>query len=150
MANVTVITTFKERRREKEMKYERKVMSGISLEKLYKEMMRYFQPLMFYSTKNNRSVEEGCLDIAVEAFLLGAKYSRFGYYGEQEEKVRARSEKEGKKLVSALFEYLSFWTEDHYELPTGDGLYMLCEAYVDGWWTEGFRFGKKRYALKLS
>ena len=33
----------------------------------------------------NSGIEEACYDVAIEAFLLGAKMSRFGYYGEDVE-----------------------------------------------------------------
>ena len=31
----------------------------------------------------NSGIEEACYDVAIEAYLLGANMSRFGFYGEE-------------------------------------------------------------------
>jgi hypothetical protein len=145
---MNVITSFKEKKREKEIRYERKMLRDLSLEKLKKQAHECFSP--FYQTYRvfPSVIEDGCIDMAIEAYLLGASYSRFGYYGEPLEMVKKRSAQEEKYLIDALFDFLCFWGELNDAL-IGESLYYACEHYITNWWTEGFEKGKKRWRLKL-
>ncbi|UTW70800.1 DUF2521 family protein [Anaerobacillus sp. HL2] len=44
--------------------------------------------------------EDACVDFAIDAYLLGAEFSRFGYYGENELSVRRRCR--AKSMMSIL------------------------------------------------
>ncbi|MCZ0755222.1 DUF2521 family protein [Anoxybacillus sp. J5B_2022] len=145
---MNVITSFKEKKREKEMKYERKMLRDLSLEKLHKKANESFR--LFYPDDRALPsvVEDGCMDMAIEAYLLGASYSRFGYYGEPMEKVKKRSAQQEKYLADALFEFLCFWG-NHGDTSRAEVLYDTCECYISYWWLEGFEKGKKRWRLKL-
>ena len=88
---MTVITTFKEKRREKQIKYERSVLKDLSINTLKERVQQYFGSTRIASSfVMNTGIEEACYDVALEAFLLGAKFSKFGYYGEDIEEVRMR------------------------------------------------------------
>lgn len=52
-------------------------------------------------------VEEACYDVALEAYLLGAKFSKFGYYGEDIDEVKKRCYKEEKHLIDTLFNFFT-------------------------------------------
>ncbi|WP_027410608.1 DUF2521 family protein [Anoxybacteroides tepidamans] len=145
---MNVITSFKEKKREKEIKYERKMLRELSLEKLRVQAHQYFLPFYQRHRVFPSVVEEGCIDMAIEAYLLGASYSRFGYYGESIEQVKKRSAREEKHLIDALFDFLCFWS-DVGDINAGEPLYYACESYIAHWWTEGFEKGKKRWRLKL-
>ncbi|ANB55718.1 hypothetical protein GFC29_2930 [Anoxybacillus sp. B7M1] len=145
---MSVITSFKEKKREKEIKYERKMLRELSLEKLQKQASESFRPFFQGKSTFPSAVEDGCIDMAIEAYLLGASYSRFGYYGEPIELVKKRSQHEEKYLTDALFDFLCFWT-DLNDIHIGEPLYYTCEGYISSWWTEGFEKGKKRWRLKL-
>ncbi|QPA31093.1 YbaK family protein [Thermaerobacillus caldiproteolyticus] len=145
---MNVITSFKEKKREKQITYERKMLRELSLEKLKKHVHECFDS--FYRTYRvfPSVIEDGCVDIAIEAYLLGASYSRFGYYGEPMEMVRRRSEREEKYLIDTLFDFLCFWGNID-DVFVGESLYYMCEHYISHWWIEGFEKGKKRRRLKL-
>ncbi|WP_445613348.1 YbaK family protein [Geobacillus sp. YF-1] len=145
---MAVITSLAEKRQEKQLRYERNMLRELSLEKLRAKVLEHF--LSFYTTYRvfPSVVEEGCIDLAIEAYLLGARYSRFGYYGEEADSVRRRCVQEEKYLVDTLFDFLCFWggiDEDF----VSQSLYYACEHYIGGWWMEGFERGKKRRRLKL-
>lgn len=145
---MAVITSLTEKRQEKQLRYERKMLRELSLEKLRAKVLEHFVP--FYQTYRifPSVVEEGCIDLAIEAYLLGAHYSRFGYYGEPTDSVRQRCVREEKYLVDTLFDFLCFWGNVEDDI-LGESLYYACEQYISNWWTEGFERGKKRYRLKL-
>ncbi|KYD27761.1 YbaK family protein [Geobacillus stearothermophilus] len=145
---MTVITSFAEKRQEKQLRYERKMLRELSLEKLRAKVLEHFAPFYQMYRIFPSNVEEGCIDLAIEAYLLGAHYSRFGYYGESVDSVRRRCAQEEKYLIDTLFDFLCFWGNIDDDL-LGQSLYYACEQYIVDWWTEGFERGKKRRRLKL-
>lgn len=146
---MSIVTSLKDKRREKQMSYERKMLRELSLDILRKKIKAYFEPLFSRDKEWKMSLEEGCMDIAIEAFLLGAHFSRFGFYGESLHLVKKRCQEEEKLLIDALYDYLCFWS------PLGDrdfyqeSIYYTCEQYVQDWWEDGFQKGEKRYRLRL-
>lgn len=146
---MTVITTFKEKRLEKQMKYERSVLRELSIQSLKTRVQQLFGSMRLTSNLiMNTGVEEACYDIALEAYLLGAKFSKFGYYGEEIEKVRLRCFQEEKHLIDTLYNFLLYWGSGQ-EGAMSEALYYQCEQYVHIWWQEGFEKGKMRHKLRL-
>lgn len=146
---MNVITTFKEKRREKQIKYERKMLRELSLEGLKKNAIETFSDYFRSGSMLGSAIEEGCLDVAIEAYLLGAKYSRFGYYGESVDSVKQRCYQYEKNLIDALYDFIGYWGQIGDNDVVNESLYYACEHFVDTWWTEGFMKGEKRYRLKL-
>jgi hypothetical protein len=146
---VTVITTFKEKRREKQIKYERSVLRDLSINALKERVKQYFGSTKIASSfVMNTGIEEACYDVALEAFLLGSKFSKFGYYGEDLEAVRLRCFKEEKHLIDTLYNFLLYWGNGE-EGTMSESLYYLCEQYIHVWWREGFEKGQRRHKLRL-
>lgn len=146
---MNVITTFKEKRKEKQITYERKMLRELSLEGLKKNVSETFGSYFRIGTMLGSAIEEGCLDVAIEAYLLGAKYSRFSYYGESLEDVKKRCYQYEKNLIDALYEFICYWGHIGDHGFVNESLYYSCEHYVTYWWMEGFQKGEKRYRLKL-
>jgi hypothetical protein len=146
---VTVITTFKEKRREKQIKYERSVLRDLSINTLKERVKQYFGSTnLATSFVMNKGIEEACYDVALEAFLLGAKFSKFGYRGENAEDVRKRCFREEKHLIDTLYNFLLYWGNGQ-EGTMSESLYYLCEQYIFAWWKEGFEKGQRRHKLRL-
>ena len=146
---MTVITTFKEKRREKQIKYERSVLRDLSINTLKERVKHYFgSTSLATSFVMNTGIEEACYDVALEAFLLGAKFSKFGYYGENVEDVRKRCFKEEKHLIDTLYNFLLYWGNGQ-EGTMSESLYYLCEQYIIVWWKEGYEKGQRRHKLRL-
>lgn len=146
---MNVITTFKEKHREKQIKYERSVLRDLSINMLKDRVKHFFGSTRVASSfVMNSGIEEACYDLALEAYLLGAKFSKFGYYGENDEEVRSRCYKEERHLVDTLFNFLLYWGNGE-EGTMSESLYYLCEQYVITWWREGFEKGQRRLKLRL-
>lgn len=146
---MNVVTTFKEKRREKQLKYEKSVLKEISIKTLKERVISYFGSSRLTSSLILQSgIEEACYDVAIEAYLLGAHFSRFGYFGENPESVRRRCEREEKHLMDTLYNFLLYWGNEE-EGIYSESLYYLCEQYVESWWMEGFRKGERRHKLRL-
>lgn len=140
---MNVIVNLQERQRAKQIKYERNMLRELSLEKM---KIRFHT---FFGKDYIDVVEEGCIDVAIEAYLLGANYSKFGYYGESEDSVRSRCFSEEKHLIDTLFNFILYWGDYGASDSYQEGLYYSCEGYVGVWWREGFTAGEKRYKMRL-
>ncbi|MED3707798.1 DUF2521 family protein [Peribacillus frigoritolerans] len=140
---MAVILGLQEMQRERQLKFERRLLRELSIEDMKGRIQRYFgQDLMDV-------LEEGYFDVAIEAYLLGANYSKFGYYGESEDDVRSRCWKEEKFLVDTLFNFILYWREVTANNAFDEGLFYCCEGFVADWWLDGFKTGEKRYKMKL-
>jgi hypothetical protein len=146
---VNVITTFKDKQREKQIKYERSVLKDLSINKLKERVKQYFGSSRIASSfVMNTGIEEACYDVALEAYLLGAKFSKFGYFGEGIEEVKDRCYFEEKHLIDTLYNFLLYWGNGE-EGTMSESLYYMCEQYINVWWREGFEKGERRHKLRL-
>ncbi|KAB2329258.1 DUF2521 family protein [Cytobacillus depressus] len=146
---MNVITTFVEKKRERQIKYEKSVLREISIKTLKEKVQQFFGSSRFVSgLLMNQGIEEACYDVAIEAYLLGAHFSRFGFYGESVEEVRFRCRHEDRHLVDTLYHFLLYWGNGQ-EGVMSESLYYLCEEYVLFWWKEGFHNGERRHRLRL-
>ncbi|MDR7002958.1 YbaK family protein [Neobacillus niacini] len=146
---MTVITTFKEKKREKQIKYERSVLKDLSIKTLKERVQHYLGSSRITSSfVMHAGVEEACYDVALEAYLLGAKFSKFGYYGEDIDEVKKRCYKEEKHLIDTLFNFLLYWGNGE-EGTMSESLYYLCEQYIHVWWVDGYQKGERRHKLRL-
>lgn len=146
---MNVITTLKEKRREKQIKYEKRMLRELSYEGVKKVVDEHFTHYFNVGSTFSSVIAEGCVDIAIESYLLGAMYSKFGYYGEPQELVEKRCYQDEKNLTDALFEFLTYWGRigDHDHII--ESLYYTCEHFVHVWWAEGFQKGEKRFKMRL-
>lgn len=146
---MTVITTFTEKRREKLIKYEKSVLKEISINALKEKVKQSFGSSRLVSgLLMNAGIEEACYDVAIEAYLLGAHYSRFGLHGEQQVHVKQRCESELQHFTDTLYNFFLYWGHGE-EGTASESLYYICEEYVNSWWSEGFHKGQKRHKLRL-
>ncbi len=140
---MNLIVTLQERQREKQIKYERRMLRELSLENVKGRFKQYFGEGYI------DVVEDGCIDVAIEAYLLGANYSKFGYYGESQDDARVRCFQEEKHLIDTLFNFILYWGDVGWSNSYQEGLYHCCEGYIDAWWKDGFTTGEKRYKMRL-
>ncbi|MFS1516714.1 YbaK family protein [Bacillus sp. SM2101] len=146
---MNVITTFAAKQKEKQVIYERKMLRELSLEIIKKQVEQTFSDFYKLGVVAISAIEDGCVDVAVESYLLGASYSRFGYFGEPLEKVKLRCITEEKYLINTLYDYVIYWGNvDDFSLMN-ESMYYTCEHFVSYWFNEGFYKGEKRYRMKL-
>ncbi|MGN8845587.1 DUF2521 family protein [Niallia sp. HCP3S3_B10] len=145
---MAVITSFDIKKREKQIKYERAVLKEISIKELKEKVARYFgSSNLTSSVLMNEGIEEACYDVAIEAFLLGANYSKFSEYGEDIQAIKNRCKEEDNHLKQTLYHFLLYWGSE--ESNKNESLYYLCEQFVDEWWVEGVQKANKRRKLRL-
>lgn len=146
---MTLITTFTEKKREKQIKYERTLLRDLSIQALKKSVQNYFGASRITSGILLKSgMEEACYDIAIEGYLLGARMSRFGHFGETANQVQNRCENEMKHLSDTMYNFILYWGQGEEGIQS-ESLIFMCEQFVDSWWREGFHKGERRYKLRL-
>ncbi|MFO1441963.1 YbaK family protein [Bacillus sp. Bva_UNVM-123] len=146
---MNVITTFTEKRREKQINYERSVLRDISIKGLKEKVQHYFgSSRLVHGLLMNAGVEEACYDVAIEAYLLGAHFSRFGRYGESIDDVRYRCRNEERHLIDTLYHFFLYWCNGE-EGVMSESLYYACEEFVLSLFMEGYQNGQRRHRLKL-
>lgn len=141
--------SFKEKKREKQLTYERKVLKEITPKALKERFSTFLSAQHSLGITFSQVLEEGCYDVAIESYLLGANFSKFGFYGESEDAVRARCYHEEKHLIDTLFNFILYWGKISDFDMYNESLYYQCEQYVASWWCDGFYKGAKRYKLRL-
>ncbi|PLS15576.1 DUF2521 domain-containing protein [Bacillus sp. M6-12] len=146
---MNVITTLKEKRKEKQIKYERTVLKDISIGNMKKRVQEFFAEDRTLGVAFSQVLEEGCFDVAVEAYLLGAHFSKFGYYGEPIEAVKYRCLSQEKHLIDTLFNFILYWGKVGENDLYNESLYYRCEGFVETWWKEGYENGQRRYKMRL-
>lgn len=142
------IISLKQKRHQKELKYERKMLKELSLPEIKGRIDDCFGN--FAEKGNKVFIEDGCIDYAIEAFLLGAKYSRFGYYGESMQSANRRCRLEEKVLIDDLYDYFLNWVKMNKKDISFDEIYFGCEHFIQSWWKQGYLKGEKRYKLRLN
>lgn len=145
---MTVVYTFFKKQREKRWNFERKVLGQLSIKKLKKDVKEHFQPIFSFQFYHSPFLFDPCMDTAIDAYLLGAEYSRFGYFGESAQQAKIRCEEELKDITFQLYDFLEPWYQ--YRFPSMDSLVIAVEHFVDKWWEKGFHEGEKRYKLRLN
>ena len=141
------IISLKEKRHQRDLKYEKKMLRELSLTEINCAIEKFFGGIV---QKGKRSmIEDGCIDFAIESYLLGAKYGRFGYLGESMQSANKRCQVEEKQLIDELYDFLLTWGKTDEKDISFDEVYFACEYFVQSLWKEGFTKGEKRYKLRL-
>ncbi|WP_332632860.1 YbaK family protein [Halalkalibacter flavus] len=141
------VTLLSEKRREKQWKFERSVLRSLSLKKLRANVEDHFKSVVPFHFLSHPFLLDPCMDMAIDAYLLGAEYGKFGYLGESIVHVKRRCDDDVTEITHCIFNLLQGWLiESDYLL---DSLQVATEAFVDHWWTKGFIEGEKRYRLRL-
>ncbi|CEY71436.1 Protein of uncharacterised function (DUF2521) [Streptococcus pneumoniae] len=97
----------------------------------------------------HRQYEDYCIELGIESYLLGARYSKFGYYGESFFDVKYRALEEEQQLTETLFQFLTSMTMREIKLKDEELLFESCQQFIGLWWQEGYEKGERRYRLKL-
>ncbi|GIN59027.1 DUF2521 family protein [Lederbergia ruris] len=141
------IASFSEKRREKQLTYERKLLRNLSIDELRKSVLHHMRTIGVGIFGEN-SLEEACFDIAIEAYLNGGEYSRFVLYGETLEMIRERCYEDRAHYMNTLYNFWLYWDYGQ-KLIEEKSTYEACEQFVNNWWSRGFQNGEQRYKLRL-
>lgn len=145
---MNMVTSFAEKRREKQLIYERKLLRDLSIDELRKSVLTHFNQMRIGIGNFDEGIEEACFDVAIEAYLTGGEYSKFTTNGETMEMARKRCQQDLKHFIDTLY---NFWLYFDFERKTisEEDTFLTCEYFIDYWWKKGYLKGERRYKLRL-
>ncbi|ASB63684.1 uncharacterized protein S101413_00186 [Bacillus velezensis] len=108
------VLSFSDVKRQKDYELEKSLLKELSLTQIIQSVKACLTPLFPFLQDENGILSEGCIDFAIEAYLLGGRFGVFGYYGESLQRANARSAEEEEELTADFFEYLCNWTHEQY------------------------------------
>lgn len=120
---MNVIISLQEKQKEKQLKYERKMLRELSLKTLRLNIRDAFQ-----MQELHRQYEDYCIELGIESYLLGARYSKFGYHGESFFDVKYRALEEEQQLTETLFQFLTSMTIREIKLQDEELLFESCHS----------------------
>ncbi|WP_226671072.1 DUF2521 family protein [Metabacillus litoralis] len=141
------IISLKQKRHQKELKYEKRMLRELSLAEIKQEIDSCFGS--FSHIVKKVVIEDGCVDFAIESFLLGAKYSKFGYLGESMNQANKRCQLEERQIIDEMFDFFLNFGKMNDKDISFDEVYIACEYYIHSMWKQGYVKGEKRYKLRL-
>ncbi len=144
---MTVVTNLNEKRREKQRFHEMKMLRELSLNEIIAEVTRCFEGFIQEESFYKTAMEDICIDMAIDTYLSGTGYSRFGFYGEPKERVRKRAEEEIEEITRVLYDHMMYYNAA--DDLVSESLFSACAHFTGYWWEHGFVIGKKRYSLRL-
>ncbi|WP_096186309.1 DUF2521 family protein [Evansella halocellulosilytica] len=144
---MNVITSLGEKRRKKQWKFERSILRSLSIQTMKTDVFETFFSHQFGESVGKMYLTDFCLDIGIDAYLLGSEFSRFGYYGDPPEKVKLRCQDELRAYSEqCASQFMAWFTLDDKETAI---IREKSTAFLDRWWIQGFKEGEKRHRLRL-
>ncbi|SDZ37465.1 Protein of unknown function [Evansella caseinilytica] len=142
-----VIVDLGERRRKKQWKFERSMLRSLSIENMRKDVHNHFFTYHVGNSVSMLYLVDYCLDIGIDAYLLGSEFGRFGYYGEPAEKVQNRCRSELDSYIEQTANQFNAWF--HLNEEEKQFFHEKSAEFISKWWTNGFKEGEKKYRLRL-
>ncbi|MCC2529736.1 YbaK family protein [Bacillus halotolerans] len=143
------VLSFMDMKRQKDFELEKNLLKELSLRQIIQSVKACLTPLFPFLQDERDVITEGCIDFAIEAYLLGGRFGVFGYYGESMQSVSARSAREEEELRMEFFEYLYHWTHEQYATFDKNTVYEAARKFIKDWWTEGFVQREKQCKLRM-
>lgn len=144
---MNVIFTLGEKRKEKQWKYQRSILRTLAVNDMKKDVQRRFFAYDMEETVSQLYLQDFCLDVGIDAYLLGADFARFGFYGESEFSVMQRCAGEINALIEQTAAQFTAWL--NLDEAQSSVYKEVATGYIYEWWRKGFDEGKKRLQLRL-
>lgn len=142
-----VITDLNERRRKKQWNFERSMLRSLSIGDMRKDIQQIFLQQLFGDPISKMYLTDFCLDVGIDAYLLGSEYGKFGCDGETPEQARQRCQEDVDVFISQIANQFFAWftlSEEDKEV-----IFYKSGQFIMKWWNEGFKEGEKKYRLRL-
>lgn len=97
------VLSFMDVKRQKDFELEKNLLKELSLRQIIQSVKDCLEPLFPFLHDERDIITEGCIDFAIEAYLLGGRFGIFGYYGESMQSISARSAREEEEPTYGVF-----------------------------------------------
>ncbi|MBM7840859.1 hypothetical protein JOC54_004152 [Alkalihalobacillus xiaoxiensis] len=139
------VVSMMDKSREKKWNFERKMLRNINIRTMETNIKEWIRPVMPFHFQSYPFLMDQCLDMTIDAYLLGADFGRFGYYGEPVRQAKQRCFGELTELSHSLCAALSGWNQT----DSPEHMLIATDMLLDHWWEKGFLDSCKAHKLRL-
>ncbi|WP_240377753.1 DUF2521 family protein [Bacillus piscicola] len=142
-----VVVALEPHRIKREWEEEKKLLGEISVNDIQLTAKEIFTPVFTTFHFSYSFLEEACMDLALEAFLSGGKFSKFVENNSLPFRYKLRAVVIIGGIASELYTFISGWVEGP---QAGDEeIKGAVEEYITFWWKKGLEAGYRRKRLGL-
>lgn len=141
--------SFYQLKTKREVTLEKKLLRTLSLQRVTAASEKFTKRLFPFADDPAGIMSDGCIDFAIEAFLVGGRYGESSKYGESFDDIKKRSSQEDDELIEELAGCLQSWGSMFRMEQKTAFLYPFAKDFLSMWWQEGFRESEKRHKLRL-
>lgn len=144
-----IYINLKEKRREKQRKYELSVLRDIHIRDIRQSVRKDLIQKVSIHSYDYEKIEQILIDYIVEIYLYGASFGRWGYYGEDFIQIKSRMKGKEKFITEELYQAICQKIHFQDEKYQRNILYIHTQNFVEIWLKKGFKNGMKKYKLKI-
>ncbi|XYJ22910.1 DUF2521 family protein [Bacillus velezensis] len=143
------VLSFSDVKRQKDFELEKSLLKELSLTQIIQSVKACLTPLFPFLQDENGILSEGCIDFAIEAYLLGGRFGVFGYYGESLQRANARSAEEEEELTADFLNIFAIGRMSNIPPLNKKKSLKRPARFINSWWTEGFLQREKQCKLRM-
>ncbi|RSL28937.1 DUF2521 family protein [Salibacterium salarium] len=142
-----IVISLEPHRIKKEWLEEKKLLQNVQVKEIQATAEKVFVPVFKYFNFPYSFLEEACMDLALEAFLSGGKFSRYVENGALVFKFQVQAALEIGRISKELHEFMKSWVDDDPACESPE-VKEAVESYIAFWWKRGLEAGTKRQLLR--
>ncbi|MGY4691785.1 DUF2521 family protein [Salibacterium sp. K-3] len=141
-----VVISLEPHRIKKEWREEKRLLQDLQVQEIKETAEKVFIPVFDHFQFSYSFLEEACMDLALEAFLSGGKYSRYVEDRALPFKFQVQAAAAIGLIASELYEFMVCWVEED---PDDEQPVMkeAVESFITYWWKRGLEAGVRRKLL---
>ncbi|MED4128898.1 DUF2521 family protein [Shouchella miscanthi] len=139
------VVSIADKRREKKWDFERKMLRKIDIRKMEKNIQEWIKPIMPFHLQAYPFLIDQCMDVVIDAFLLGTEYGKYGFKGEPLHQSKGRCFDVLAHLSHDLAATLSGWGNKGIDEST----VLATDMLIGSWWEKGFNESYKAHKMRL-
>ncbi|MFZ4454432.1 DUF2521 family protein [Salibacterium aidingense] len=143
-----VVISLEPHRIKREWEQEKKLLQDIQVQEVQATAKKVFIPVFEYFQFPYSFLEEACMDLALEAFLSGGKFSRYVEDRALPFKFQVQAAATIGLIAKELHEFIKSWVDED---PACDRAEMkeAVESFITYWWKRGLEAGTRRQLLRF-
>ncbi|SFQ18973.1 DUF2521 family protein [Salibacterium halotolerans] len=141
-----IVISLEPHRIKKEWKEEKRLLQDLDVQEVKSTAEKVFTPVFHRFQFPYTFLEEACVDLALESFLSGGKYSRYVEGRALPFTFQVQAAAAVGEIAGELYEFMQCWVEDD------PGCYLkemkeAVDSFIVYWWKRGLETGVRRQPL---
>ncbi|MFD2707261.1 DUF2521 family protein [Salibacterium lacus] len=138
-----IVISLEPHRIQKEWKEEKRLLQDLDAQEVKATAEKVFTPVFHRFEFSYSFLEEACMDLALEAFLSGGKFSRYVENRALPFTFQLQAAAAAGGIAEELYEFMQCWVEDD------PGCYYkemkeAVDSFIMYWWKRGLETGVRK------